>query len=171
MSYWCCARLEPRREAVAQHFLKLAGYQIYVPQIREQRIRRRRQIEVIAPLFPCYAFIVIEGQWRSARWSVGVAALIMRGVAPAPVPDHIIEEIRQREVRGAVELPPPPRLQPGDRVKVLTGPFAGQLALYAGMRPHERVEVLLSFLGSQQRVTLRRDAVAAPTDADLTSGS
>jgi hypothetical protein len=79
--YWCCARLEPRREAVAQHFLKLAGYQIYVPQIREQRIRRRRQIEVIAPLFPCYAFIVIEGQWRSARWSVGVAALIMRGVA------------------------------------------------------------------------------------------
>jgi transcriptional antiterminator RfaH len=81
--YWCCARLETKREAVAQHFLKLAGYQVYIPRVREQRLRRRRQIEVIAPLFPAYAFIVIEGQWRSARWSIGVSALIMDGMAPA----------------------------------------------------------------------------------------
>jgi transcriptional antiterminator RfaH len=53
-----------------------------------------------------------------------VSALIMDGMAPARVPDHVIEEIRQREVRGAVELPPP-GLRPGDRVKVLTGPFEG----------------------------------------------
>lgn len=62
---------------------------------------------------------------------------------------------------GAVELPPPPGLRPGDRVKVLTGPFEGQLALYAGMKPHERVEVLLSLFGAQQRVSLARDAIAA----------
>jgi transcriptional antiterminator RfaH len=159
--YWCCARLETKREAVAQHFLKLAGYQVYIPRVREQRLRRRRHIEVIAPLFPAYAFIVIEGQWRSARWSIGVSALIMDGMAPARVPDHVIEEIRQREVRGAVELPPPPGLRPGDRVKVLTGPFESQLALYAGMKPHERVEVLLSLFGAQQRVSLARDAIAA----------
>jgi Transcription termination factor nusG len=60
MAYWACARLEPRREAVAQHFLKLAGYEVYIPQVREQRLRRSRRIEVIAPLFPAYAFIVIE---------------------------------------------------------------------------------------------------------------
>jgi hypothetical protein len=43
MSYWSCARLEPRREAVAQHFLKLAGYEVYIPQVREQRLRRSRR--------------------------------------------------------------------------------------------------------------------------------
>jgi hypothetical protein len=31
--YWCCARLETKREAVAQHFLKLAGYQVYIPRV------------------------------------------------------------------------------------------------------------------------------------------
>ena len=83
----------------------------------------------------------------------------LSGMAPARVPDHVIEEIRQREVRGAVELPPSPGLRPGDRVKVLTGPFEIQLALYAGMKPHQRVEVLLTLLGGQQRVSLSREAI------------
>ena len=60
MAYWACARLESQREAVAQHFLKLAGYQVYIPKIREQRLRRSRRVEVVAPLFPAYGFIAIE---------------------------------------------------------------------------------------------------------------
>ena len=60
MSYWGCARLELRREAVAQHFLKLNGYETYIPRVREQRLRRGKRIETISPLFPAYAFIVIE---------------------------------------------------------------------------------------------------------------
>jgi transcriptional antiterminator RfaH len=169
--YWCYARLESNREGVAQYFLKLAGFETYFPRIREERVRRRRRIEVTVPLFPGYCFVVIEQQWRAARWSIGVAALLMDGERPARVPDVVLDEIRKRERNGAVELPKPAELKPGDPVRILSGAFEGHLALYAGMKPHERIEVLLSFLGSQQRVTLRRDAVAAPTDADLTSGS
>ena len=40
MSYWACARVELRREAVAQHFLNLNGYETYIPRVREQRLRR-----------------------------------------------------------------------------------------------------------------------------------
>jgi transcriptional antiterminator RfaH len=163
--YWCCARLETHRETVARHFLTLAGYEVYILQIREQRVRRHRRIEVVSPLFPAYAFIVIEQQWHTARWSIGVMGLIMDGVAPARVPDHVIDEIRRREVCGAVELPQPPGLKPGDPVRILGGPFEGCWALYAGMKPHQRVEVLLSLLGAQQRVTLPRNVIAAPTDA------
>jgi transcriptional antiterminator RfaH len=148
--------LEPRREAVAQHFLKLNGYEVYVPQLREQRVLRGKRVEVLSPLFPSYAFLVIEGQWHSARWSIGVVALIMDGERPARVPDSVIANIRTREVRGAVELPKSPGLKPGDHVKILAGPFRGHLALHAGMKPHQRVEVLLALLGSQQRVILPR---------------
>ena len=49
MSYWACARLELRREAVAQHFLKLNGYETYIPRVREQRLRRGKRIETISP--------------------------------------------------------------------------------------------------------------------------
>jgi transcriptional antiterminator RfaH len=163
--YWCCARLESNRENVAQHFLKLAGYETYIPKMREQRVRRHRRIEVVAPLFPAYGFIMIAQQWHSARWSIGVTAIIMDGEAPAKVPDQVIDEIRRREVRGAVELPKLPGMKAGDRVRVLGGPFQGQLGLYAGMRPHARVEVLLALLGGQQRVTLPRASVELAPDS------
>jgi hypothetical protein len=44
-------------------------------------------------------------------------------------------------------------------VRVLHGPLAGHVGLYAGMRPHQRIEVLLATLGGSQRVTLAADAV------------
>jgi transcriptional antiterminator RfaH len=159
--FWACARTESKREIVAKRFLELAGFEVYVPHVREQRIRRHRKIDVISPLFPSYAFIVIEQQWHRARWSIGVAALIMDGEHPARVPDQVIAGIRAREVRGAVEIPKSSGLKPGDHVKILGGPFRGQLALYAGMKPHQRVELLLALLGSQQRAILPRADVEA----------
>jgi transcriptional antiterminator RfaH len=84
---------------------------------------------------------------------------------PARVPDQVIDEIRRREVRGVVELPKPPGLHAGDRVKVLGGPFQGYFGLYAGMKPRERVEVLLMLLGAQQRVTLPKGDIEIAPDA------
>ena len=53
----------------------------------------------------------------------------------------------------------PPKFRSGDRLRVTHGPFAGHVGLYAGMKPRERVEVLLAILGGSQRVTLAADAV------------
>jgi transcription antitermination factor NusG len=62
---------------------------------------------------------------------------------------------------GLVELPKPPPARAGDAVRILRGPFQGRLAIYAGMKPRARVEVLLGLLGSQQRAMLPADAVEA----------
>jgi len=72
-----------------------------------------------------------------------------------------IDDLRKRERNGLIKLPKRPALQPGDQVRILQGPFAGQLGLYAGMRPHERVLVLLQLLGGQQRVELAKDSIEA----------
>src|SRR5262245_2739772 len=159
--FWACAQLQPRREALAVHCLALAGFSVYTPRLREQRVLRGRRVEVSPPLFPGYAFVAIELQWHAARWSPGVARIVMDGVQPACVPNAVIDEIRAREVRGLIELPKPPRVRPGDAVRILRGPFAGKLAIYAGMKPRARVEVLLALLGSSQRVTVAADAVEA----------
>jgi transcriptional antiterminator RfaH len=166
MAFWACARLESQREAVAARFLKLAGYEVYIPYVREQRLRRSRRVEVITPLFPAYGFVAIERQWHTARWSIGVIALIMDGMAPAKVPDQMIDEIRRREVRGAVELPQAPSMRIGERVRVLGGPFEGHFGLYAGMRPHERVDVLLALFSGQRHVTLPKGDVELAPDSD-----
>jgi hypothetical protein len=55
----------------------------------------------------------------------------MDGATPARVPDQVIEQIRRREVRGAIELPKAPRLRPGDQVRISGGPFEGHLEGYS----------------------------------------
>jgi transcriptional antiterminator RfaH len=158
-SFWCAARLLAKREAYATHCLGVAGFTTYLPRLRENRTIRGRRVEARPPLFPGYIFIAIVAQWHAARWCPGVAHLIMDGVTPARVPDRIIDEIRTREVDGLVELPKPPRLAPGDRVRIVQGPFTDHLALYAGQTSHDRVAVLLKLLGGQHRAELRADAI------------
>jgi len=154
--YWACARLEPHREALALHCLAINGYTAYLPRLREQRVRNGRKIEVRTPLFGPYCFVAIKLQWHAARWSVGVLNLIMNGVQPAKVPDAVIDAIRSRERNGAIELPRHPGFKVGDQVRILGGPFRNHLALFAGMKPRERVEILLQLLGGEQRVTLAK---------------
>jgi transcriptional antiterminator RfaH len=162
MAYWSCVQLEPYRERLALHCLsKVNGFEIYSPRLRPPRARRKDDTR---PLFPGYVFVLIVLQWHVARWSPGVVRIVLDGTVPAKVPDQVIDEIRRREVRGVVELPKAPGLCLGDRVKVLGGPFQGHFGLYAGMKPRERVEVLLMLLGSQQRVTLPRGSVEAVPD-------
>ena len=159
--YWAAAQLQPQRERLAQHCLTLAGYETYLPRLREVRLSHGRKVEARPPLFPGYCFVAITLQWHAARWTAGVIRLVMDGAQPARVPDAVIEEIRSRERGGLIELPKPPRARPGDAVRILRGPFEGKLAIYAGMNPRARVEVLLSLLGSSQRVMLAADAVEA----------
>ena len=157
--YWAAAQLQPQRTNLALHCLALAGFEIYHPRLRERRIAHSRRGETQSPLFPGYAFVAIELQWRAAHYCPGVVRLVTDGSQPARVPDTVIAEIRSRERRRLIELPP--RLQHGDRVRVLRGPFREHLALYDGQAPHERVAVLLSLFSGQRRVTLPRDDVEA----------
>ena len=159
--YWACAQLEPNRTRLALHCLnKVTGYEIYNPQVREQRFRRYgRKIMGVSQLFPAYVFVLIVSGWWDARWSPGVIRLVMDGEVPARVPDAVISEIRSRERDGFVVLPKPRGLAPGTRVRVISGPLSAQIGLLAVLRPHERVVVLLNLLGGQQRVELSRSAV------------
>ena len=132
MSYWACAQLEANRERLALHCLRLRGFEVYLPRLRVRRITPARKTTVQAPaLFPGYAFVRIELQWHAARWSPGVLRLVLEGDRPARC---------------------------GDPVCITRGVFAGQLAVFDGMRPHERVAVLLQLLG---RIELAQADIAS----------
>jgi len=153
MGYWAVTQLVPHRTSLALHMLAQQNFTVYAPKVRERRIIRGHKTEVLSALFPGYAFVLITLQWHAARWCPGVVRLVMDGMQPAKVPDEVIRQIRDRERNGAIELPRRV-LKRGDRVRILAGPFRGHLAVYAGMRAHERITVLLEMLGRQQCVTL-----------------
>jgi transcription antitermination factor NusG len=71
-----------------------------------------------------------------------------------------VTSLKVREVNGLIELPPtPPRFRRGDYVRIRRGPFANRVGLFAGMKPRERVAVLLTLLGGSRRVELPDAAV------------
>src|SRR5262245_52146965 len=157
MAYWAACRLQPNSTALALHCLTLQGYEVYCPRLRERRVPRGRRVEVLLPLFPGYIFLRVVTGWWQARWTPGTCGLVMDGETPAKVPDAVIAEIRSRERKGAIELQP--KLRPGERVRVLRGPFRDQLAIYAGMSGRDRVAVLLRLLGGERRILLHRSDV------------
>ena len=159
MSFWAAAQLQPSRAGIAQVCLRQAGYEIYVPRLREPRTAHGRTVVRTPLLFPGYLFVLIHLQWHTARWAPGVTRIVLAGGTPAAVPEGVIMALKARETGGLIDLPRPPKFRTGDRVRVTSGPFAGHVGLYAGMKPRERVEVLLAILGAAQRVTLAADAV------------
>jgi len=159
MAFWAAAQLQPNRTKLAVHFLRLEGFETYDPRLRLPR-RRDRRGQAPPPLFPGYVFVLIQLQWHVVHRTPGVIRLVSNGNwTPAHVPDAVIEELKAKERNGLIDLPKPPMARPGDRVRVRRGPFAGHLALFIGMRPRQRVEVLLALLGSQQRVEIAREDV------------
>ena len=161
MAYWSVARLQPHRERLALQCLGLAGFTVYLPRLRPERVSRGRSREACPPLFPGYAFVSIELQWSKARYGPGIVGLIMNGASPARVPDRVVAEICSREVGGLVELSKTRAFRRGDHVRIRRGPFAGRWAIFADMKPHERVEVVLGLLGGEQRATLAATDVLA----------
>ena len=167
--YWACARLVANKYESAVHILGLVGYpRVYLPKCRERRRpSNRRPVDVVAPLFPSYGFVWIDLQWRAARAVPGVLNFIMAGVSPAHVPEQLITDLQGRERDGVIDLPlPRPRgYLRGDRIRVRHGPFAGQLAIFSGMRTHDRVAVLLTMLGTSRSIEIEGSAIELVEDA------
>ena len=81
-------------------YLTLAGFEVWLPRVRERRIVRGRRTIVTPALFPGYLFVCIQLQWHAARYCPGVVRLVMDGERPAKVPDQIIDELKGREKEG-----------------------------------------------------------------------
>jgi transcriptional antiterminator RfaH len=152
--FWGCLQIEHRRAQLALSYLALKKFETYYPRIQIQRRVGRNIGTRTEPLFRGYSFVRIFEQWHEAHWAPGVISLILDGERPARVPDQIIDRIKAQEVNGLVVLPKVPGLKRGDKVRIVHGALIGNLAIYEGMRGRQRVEVLLTFLGSQQRITL-----------------
>lgn len=162
MSFWAAAQLQPQRDGLALHCLRQAGFETYAPRLREQRTAHGRKVTRTPLLFPGYLFVlIVHGRWYEARWALGVTRLVLSGGTPAAVPEGVIMALKARETGGLITLLAAPKYRTGQRLRVVSGPFAGHVGLYAGMKPRERVEVLLAILGGSQRVTLAAEAVEA----------
>jgi transcription antitermination factor NusG len=83
----------------------------------------------------------------------------MGGEQPMPVPPHVVEAlVASCESHGVVRLDD--GLQIGQKVRILSGPFAETICRLAHLDDRGRVRVLLEIMGMEVATQLDRSAIA-----------
>jgi len=144
---WYLVHTKPRQEDVALANLQRQGYDCYLPQMRIERIRRRKAEIATEPMFPRYLFIRLDSSdqgksWSPIRSTLGVSQLVHFGARAAKVDDALVELLRQREQA----MPLDAMFHSGDSVVVTDGLFAGIKAIYQTADADRRAFILLEIL-------------------------
>lgn len=159
---WYVVRSLPHKEQPACDRLEAQGFHTFLPMFDKTIRHARRILSVRRAVFPRYLFVRFDPritQWRSINGTIGVEHMVMRGGRPDPVKHGVIETLIQ-SVDDEQKLIFQDPLKPGDRVRLLSGPFADQLGVLKQMRGSDRVQVLLSFLGGPIPVEVDRHSLA-----------
>ena len=159
---WYVVHTKPQQEQLAVDNLTRQGYSVYLPRIKLLKRNRRLRCQELRlePLFPRYLFIQPGSSELSiapVRSTLGVAALVRFGQAPAVLRYDVLLGIREFEARqneaGLDAISP---FRDGERVLVVDGPLAGMEGLVSSVSD-ERVVVLMQLLGRDTRVNLSHD--------------
>ncbi|MGB7916017.1 MAG: transcription termination/antitermination NusG family protein [Rhodomicrobium sp.] len=153
-SNWIVLTTHPHREDFAIENLVRQDYEAYCPMIVKRIKHARRVYDAKRPLFPGYIFVERPVQrllWRPLLGTLGVRAVVRHGETPALLPRGFVENLRAREVDGAIQKPEIP-FKPGQSVAINGGPFDGLVGQILEIRESDRVLLLLNLLNQQTRV-------------------
>lgn len=155
--HWYVVHTKPRQEPRALLNLEQQGYACYLPTLAVEKIRQGTLVVEDEPLFPRYLFIQLDPtqsgkSWSPIRSTKGVSRLVTFGTEPAKVDPQLIHTLRQRPEQLS---PEPQRLfNPGERVIITDGPFAGLDAVYQMTDGERRAMVLIELLSKPTRLTV-----------------
>ena len=155
--HWYLIHTKPRQEKIALENLERQGYQCYLPTMASQKLRLGQISLVSEPLFPRYLFIRLgmeqsSQSWSPIRYTTGVSRLVSFGAEPAKVDEALIEGIQAQESR--TQQSPAPLFNPGDRVQITDGAFAGIEGVFQMADGNQRVFVLIEMMSKLVSVGL-----------------
>ncbi|MFG6531397.1 MULTISPECIES: transcription termination/antitermination protein NusG [unclassified Sulfitobacter] len=162
-SGWFVAQLRPHGLSQARVHLKRQGFETYSPLLMESSRSRPGKGSLERPLFPGYLFVNFDPNqtgWTAINSTRGVSRLILNDLRrPRPLPEGLIRALQNRcdpeeAYQGENDL------EVGDRVRVLTGPFAELVTKIEALPSAGRVGVLIDLMGREVRSSLPRGHVA-----------
>lgn len=132
----------------------------FVPLYSEKhRWRNRRTVELDLPLFPSYCFARILPPERFRIASIpGVVSVVCAGRELVPVPDQYIAWLRAG--LHARRIRPHSGLVVGDRVSIVTGPFAGMEGVLERQKNELRVVLRIEMIGRSMSVEVGAEEIA-----------
>ncbi len=116
------------------------------------------------PLLGRYILVEILLDWIAQFYRIirldGIAGVLMREEKLVAVRNRDVEQLRQREVRGYIELPPKVWFKRDQRVIIARGPFVNMPGRFVTMRGTLDV-VEIELFGSKRNIILPAGGVLA----------
>lgn len=163
MRSWYLLHTKPHKEPLVSGQLEDRGLDVFFPYLRLER-GHGRGIR-LDPFFPSYLFVKVDlfsPEASDLRWLPGVRTLVHFGGYPVSVPDEIVDSLRERltPYRDKVLRKSEWLFKSGQRVEIVSGPFAGFEAVYQhSLSGGQRVQLLLDMMGSWTRTQLNVDQI------------
>jgi transcriptional antiterminator RfaH len=151
---WYLIHSKPRQEKVALENLERQGYPCYLPTLRLEKLRRGAVVVSDEPLFSRYLFVQLDTDGSARSWTPihstrGVSRLVRFGLEPARVDDALVAFLRQQWAQtGEVKR----LFEPGQRVQVTEGAFAGFEGIFQVEGGEARAMVLIELLSRPVRL-------------------
>jgi transcriptional antiterminator RfaH len=159
---WFCLRSQQKHENLAaRHLAQMDGVEAFNPRIRFARPTRQGPVWITESLFPNYLFARFDWRKSLARvyYAPGVKHIVHFGTRWPTVPEEVIDELQSSlgpEDLHVISC----EFQPGDCVRIAGGPFHGLKTVVSQVMPgHQRVAVLMDFLGRQMPVEVPIDSI------------
>jgi transcriptional antiterminator RfaH len=162
MNAWYALHTKPQSEVQVHRALVARGFETYLPMLPPRKERHAQ------PLFPAYLFVRCDMEAigiANLQWIPGLRRILAFAGRPAVVPDEAIGLIRSKMAEiDADGGHPRHHFKTGDRVVIERGVLSGMRGIFQGPAgPAERVQILIRFLGQENRAKVPvEDLVAAP---------
>lgn len=146
---WYVLHTKSRFENVVHDGLYKKSVEVFLPKIKVRSKRRDRRLMIRVPLFPGYLFVrtnLDPYHHLEIVKTAGAVRLIGAKGGPVPVSDETVESLK---IMVSADQPVQTgyRLQHGDRVLVIAGPFVGVTGTFVHYRGKGRVVVNIDALG------------------------
>lgn len=146
--HWYAISSKPHKEQIIYTQLDEKGLDVFYPRLRVKPVNPRSS--KIRPYFPGYLFVHVDLNACGTnlfQWLPGANGLVTFGDQPSIVPKELIESLCNRLGPSGLYEEPTPTFQPGDKVEIQSGLFAGYEAIFdKTLRGGDRVQVLLMLL-------------------------
>ena len=159
---WFVAQLRPQGLARAQTHLQRQKIESFSPQVLTTVTRAGVLREARRPLFPGYLFVSFDPAtpgWTAVNGTRGVSRLILSDpYRPQPLPAALMAGLIARcDASGLLSTGDD--LAVGDRVRVLSGPFADLVTTIETVPDAERIGILIDLMGRKVRTSVPRNHI------------
>ena len=147
---WYVVHAKPRAEERALENLERQGFEVFLPMITLQKVRRAKLANITEPMFSRYLFLRATPGMHDlsvVRSTLGVSQLVRFGQVAAKVPHAWVEAMRAQPLLKETLF------KSGDKVVLAEGTLKGLEAIYVQPDGELRAMVLIDLLSRPHQIS------------------